>query len=65
MTMTPIDALDRLASLLDCLSAWGESLDDLEAVADVIDLDVIARALCVLDASARTGLRRLEVAMVP
>jgi hypothetical protein len=65
MTMTPIDALDRLAGLLDCLSAWGESIDDLEAVADVIDLDAIARALCVLDATARTGLRSLEAGMVP
>jgi hypothetical protein len=62
--MTPIDALDRLAALLDCLAAWGESIDDLEAVADLIELDGIARALCVLDAAIRTALLRLELTAV-
>jgi hypothetical protein len=54
----------RLGALLDCLAGWGDGLDDLETVADVIDLDPIARALCTLDATARAALRRLEEAVV-
>lgn len=50
-----------MAALLDSLTAWGASIDDLEAVADLIELDGIARALCVLDAATRAALYRLEL----
>lgn len=61
--MTAIDAYDRLAGLLDCLATWDNTLDDLQPASDVIDLDAIARAVCILDATTRTALRELEMAM--
>jgi hypothetical protein len=65
MTMTPLDAYDRLAASLDCLTRWDQTIDALQPAAELIDLDTIARALCLLDATTRTALRGLELTIVP
>lgn len=61
---TALDAYDRLAAVLDCLGTWDQTMDDLQPAATLVDLDAIARAVCVLDATARTALRRLEHCML-
>lgn len=63
--MTLLDAYDRLAVLLDGLTGWGQVLDDLREVAAFIDVDDVARIVCVLDAKTRRTLRQLESAIVP
>jgi len=60
--MTPLTAIDAavaLAECLDCLHNWTETLDALEP-AGLVDLDPIARAVCILNHVTRNALGQLE-----
>lgn len=62
--MTRLEACDRLGGLLDVLTEWDHAIDELQAVADLIDVDGIATAVCILDARTRSAMRRIERALV-
>ena len=62
--MTRLEACDRLGGLLELLGEWDHAIDELQSVSDLVDVDGIARAVCVLDARTRSAMRCIERALV-
>jgi hypothetical protein len=65
--LSVVKAYDRLATALDLLDIWDETLLDLEPFAAAIglDLDPIGRNLCLLDCVARMALQQVEEILPP
>jgi hypothetical protein len=62
--MTPLEAAAAIVDALTCLTGWDQLIEELDGSVGQeplqIDLDPLARAVCILDLRARAVLRQLE-----